>query len=292
MHDASGRTASGTAENGGPGAGTASGAEVVPEDGAGRPARRPSTTEVFRAQLRLLFRRGWSLAALVLLTGLPMALLSLSGPAAGADATLSWLVGDLWTFPLLLSLGWPLFVVWRDDTPSERAYHWTLPVDRSAHQLLRAAAGWVHLAAGLALGVLFAWTSGAVVHGGMPVGRASLVVGLFPSVTLFYLLGTLAALTTDRPLVWIFVAYLLVGATQALATYQGWLWLDRAVAEVFTTGPLSLSAAAAGPQGADVGSGSDLVAWRPWQAVPLWLAVTGALTVAAARVHFERVGKG
>lgn len=260
--------------------------------GADAARRAPRVAGAFRAQAALIFRRGWSLAGLAAVVFAPMGLIA--GVTAGAETapTLASLLGNFWSFPLLAGLFAPLAIVWRGEGPSGRAYHWTLPVDRPVQQLLRIAAGWLHLMAGVAAGLLVAWGLGALFHGGMALGRPGVVLGLFPSITVLYLLGSVAAVATDHPLVWIFVAYLAVGAIQAVASTQGWGWLDTAVAEAFTTGPLSLSAAAAGPQGLAFGEASDLVRWRPWQAVPLWIAISAALTAAAARVHLERAGEG
>ena len=257
--------------------------------GRGSEGRRaPTPAEAFRAQLRFVFRRGWSLAVLAAVVAVPVAALAGFAAARGEVHTLSGLVTDLWSFPLFAGLFWPLAVTWREEAPSGRAYHWTLPVDRSAHQLLRAAAGWLHLTAGLAAGLLAAWALGAVLQGGMAAGRPGVLLGLFPSVTIFYLLGTVATIATEHPLVWIFVAYLAVGLAQSVAAGLDAVWLERVVAEVFTTGPLSLGAAASGPHGIDLGSSTDLVRWRPWRAVPLWIAVSAALAVGASRLHLER----
>lgn len=256
------------------------------------PARRsPTVGEAFRAQLRLLFRRRWSLAALAVLTALPMVVLAASLHGAPGVA-LSDLIQGTWIAPTVLALVWPMTTVWRDDTPSERAYHWTLPVDRSRLQLVRAAAGWVHLGAGLAAGIALGWATGASIHDGMATGQPAVLAAVIPAATVLYLVGTLPALITDRPLLWLFVAYVAVAALQGLAMARGWGWLDTALANVFTGGPLSLSAAAVLPQAVPGELGGSSAAWGPWRAVALWLAVTVALTVGAARIHLERAGEG
>lgn len=263
-----------------------------PGDGPGGGVRRsPTLAGAFRAQVKLVFRRRWSLAALATAVGAPMMVMASFGTPSGADLLLSELVGNLWSFPILLSLVWPLAAAWRDEPPSGRAYHWTLPVDRTVHHLLRAAAGWVHLMTGVGAGLGAAWAWGAIVRGGMAPGDPAVLLGLIPCATLVYLVGTVAAVATERPLLWLFVAWVAVAALESLARTQGWTLVRRLVAEVFTTGALSLSAAAAGPQGVEAGLTSELVAWRPWQALPLWLAVAAVLVVLVARLHLERTGK-
>lgn len=264
------------------------------EEGSGAMdhARRRATTErVFRAQLRLVFRRGWALAALTLATGLPVGIAAAYSAGGGTEMTLSRALGRVWLLPVLLATLWAPIAVWRDEGPSQRAYHWTLPARRSVHQLLRTAAGWLHLAAGLAAGLALGWLWGAVALGGLGPGRLSVLAGLFASASVAYLLGSAAAVATDRPALWLFVAYLAVSALPALAALMGWGWLERAAGEVFLGGTLSLAAALNGPGGAGETLG-ELVRWRPWPAVSLWLAATAALTAAAARLHLERAGKG
>lgn len=253
--------------------------------------RNPTLAEAFGAQVRFVFRRRWALAALTTAVAAPMILVAMYGAAPTDDLTLSEVLGNLWSFPVLLSLVWPMAAAWRGDPPSGRGYHWTLPVDRWVHQLLRAAAGWLHLMAGLTAGVGVAWAWSAAARGGMAPGDPAVLLGLIPCATLLYLVGTVAAVATERPLIWLFVSWIAVAAIESLARTQGWTLVRRFVGEVFTTGALSLSAAAAGPQGVEAGLASELVAWRPWQALPLWLAVTAALVVLAARLHLERTGE-
>ncbi len=259
---------------------------------AGDPARRsPTAAEAFRAQLRLVFRRRWSLAVLAALVALPMAVLAASTHGAPGVA-LSDLIGGTWIWPAVLSAVWPMAVAWKDDGPSERTYAWTLPVDRSRLHLLRAAAGWVHLVAGLAAGIALGWATGASLHDGMALGQLAVLAAVVPAATVLYLAGTLPALLTDRPLLWLFVAYVAVAALEGLAMTRGWESLATVLAEVFTGGPLSLNAAAVLPQAVSGALGGSGVASSPWPAAALWLAVTAVLTVGAARLHQERAGGG
>lgn len=287
MSNGTSRTTGGTGSRG-------EGASDGDRAGSGRAAaagsvrRSPSLTEVFRAQLRLVFRRRWSLAALAVLTALPMTVMAASLQGV-SGVTLSDLVRGTWAWPAVLALVWPIIAAWRDDAPSERAYHWTLPMDRSRLQLLRAAAGWVHLVAGLAAGIALGWATGASIHDWMAPGQATVLAAVVPSATVMYLVGTLPAVTTDRPLLWLVVAYLAVVALQGLAMTRGWGWLETGLAEVFTSGPLSLNAVS---QAVSSEPGGNGVAGSPWRAVALWLAVTAGLTVAAARLHLERLGEG
>lgn len=268
-------------------AGSAAGA-----GGSGDGRRRaPAVTEAFRAELGLLFRRKWALAGLAVAAALPMTVVAAS--LSGAESvTLAELLRGTWIFPSLLAVAWPAIAVWRDEPPSERSYSWTLPLDRPVLHLVRAAAGWVHLAAGLAAGLALAWAAGASIHDGMAPGGGGVLVAALPSATVLYLVGTLPALTTDRPLLWLFVVFLALSALEALATARGWGWLETGLAEVFTSGPLSLTAASVLPRTVSGDLGGSNVTVAPWRAAGLWLAVSVALAAAAARIHLERVGEG
>lgn len=234
--------------------------ESMPVTGSANPGargrRRPAATETFRAQLGLLFRRRWSLAGLAILTALPMTVIA----------------------------------AWKDDVPSERAYHWTLPVDRSHLQLLRVAAGWVHLVTGLAVGITLGWATGASIHAGMAVGRGAILVAVIPSATVLYLIGTVPALTTDRPLLWLFAAYLAVAGLHGVAVTQEWDVLGAVVTEVFTSGELSLTAAGILPQVVSGEVSGSSITVSPWRAAGLWLVTAVVLAVSAARLHLERSG--
>lgn len=292
MTDATSRTTGGSGSRAG-----RSGGEAPPgsgsESSAGSNRRSPSAAEVFRAQLRLLFRRRWSLAGLALLTAAPMAILT-AGVHGVETLSLSDGVVRTWMLPTLLALFWPAIATWRDDKPSERAYHWTLPVHRTEHQLLRTAAGWVHLMAGLAAGGLLAWAAMGAIQGGAEAGDLRTLAAVPPSVTVLYLVGSIPALTTERPVLWLIIGYAAVGAAMGIAALLEWSWLQQLLLDTVTSGRLSLSAAANAPAtlgGQLLGGGSGVTA-SPWQAMGLWLAVTAGLTVATARIHLERAGEG
>lgn len=259
--------------------------------GATEDLRCPSIPKVMRAQLRLVFRRRLALAAMVALTALP--------PAAGAallfgeaTPTLAGLLAEGWIWPSLLSLGWPLMVVWCDEGPSERAYHWTLPVDRPVHQLLRVAAGWVHLTAGLLAGLALAWAAAAVIHGGTAPGSAAALVSVFPAATAIYLVGTIPAVATDHPFGWLVAAWAATAVGGRVAAGLGWDVAATVIRKTFSGGPLSLNAAAVAPQAIAGHLGGPTVAASPWGAVAVWVAAGLALTVAVSGIHLERAGEG
>lgn len=292
--DAARRTAGEAASGGRAGSGPAGGTNASPRGGAVR--RRPTATEAFRAQLGLLSRR-WPglLAVAAVLAGL-LALTArgwipvIEAPAAAVP--LSDALAGAWGFYSLVALFWAPGLTWKDEGPSDRAYHWTLPVDRPVHQVLRLAAGWVLLVAVLAAGAGAGWLAAAAIQGGMAPGDPGVLVAVLPSATVLYLVGGLFALVTDRPLLWFVVAYLAGRAAASLGVFEGWAWLADPVGEALFSGSLSLASAASVP--AEVAGWPDPggVAGTAWQAAGLWLAVTAILTVAAAALRLERSGEG
>ena len=271
---------------------TRAGEEDLSSGGDGRGGgRRPGPVRAFRAQLRLVARRRFEIVAATLVVAASVAVLA-SDVFARAPITLSQASAAFWSIGVLIALFWSFGVTWREEGPSDRAYHWTLPVDRSRHQLLRTAAGWVTLVGVLGVGLLAGWIGGALVQGGMSVGRPQVLAAVLPAATVLYLVGGLFSLTTDRPLVWLFVTYVTIGGARALGALAGWPWLERVVEEVILAGPLSLTAATVAPGGVAGELGGSGAAGAPWLAVALWLAVTVALTVLASRLHLERDGRG
>lgn len=258
---------------------------------SGEERRRPGLERAFRAQLRLVARRRFGIVAMALLVAGSVMVLASDAFGIGS-ITLSDAVSGFWTWGGIIALFWSFGITWREEGPSDRSYHWSLPVDRGGQQLLRAAAGWVLLAGVLVVGLLAGWAGGAVIQGGMAPGDPAVLAGLLPAATVLYLVGGLFALLADRPLLWLVVAYVSVGGARVVGTLAGWGWLERVVAEVVSSGPLSLTAASVVPRSVSGALGGSSVTVAPWQAVGLWLAVTAALTVAAARLHLEREGGG
>lgn len=259
--------------------------------GAGSGRRRPGLGRVFLAQLRLVARRRYEVVAMTLLVAGSVMVLA-SDVFGVRRITLAGAVAGFWTWGGIIALFWSFAITWREEGPSERAYHWSLPVDRALHQLLRTAAGGVLLVAVLLVGLLVGWAGGAVIQGGMAPGDPAVLAGLLPAATVLYLVGGLFALLTDRPLLWLVVAYVAVGGARVLAALAGWGWLGQLVTEIFSSGPLSLAAAGGVPRAVSGALGGSSVAASPWQAVGLWLVAGVGLTVAAAALHLEREGRG
>ncbi len=251
----------------------------------------PSLPTVLGAQGRLMARTH-GIAAGVTALGLAVVIGLLGWNAAlgqlSTSATLSAFLGRVWQPLTVLVFFWPLLVTWRGETPSQRGYHWSLPVRRPLHQLARLAAGWAWLVVAVAAGILAGWLVSAVITGRLAVGDPAVLGAALLSLTALYGLGAVFALLSDHPLWWILGTWVGLGAITALAHARDWTvvhtWLDT----VFNTGSLSLGVASSAPAVvAGLASGSE-AAPRPWAAVLLWTGVATAAMIGAAFVRLER----
>jgi hypothetical protein len=189
-------------------------------EGRGLPSLNPGpgTREIVAEQLRLtglLLRGGGAFFAVLLLLVIVVPVLTLPGTASriaghqttGTNFTFTPEVSSAMAF---LALIVPL-IVWRDEDPTRRDYHWLMPVTRGTHTLLRVAAGWC-------------WTVVATLMYVIAIGVLPLIVehltgqpqpyhpGFstwewlvpFAAASVAYAFASVAAVTTQRPLVWIF----------------------------------------------------------------------------------------
>lgn len=280
-----------TTSTGDAAAGGSPGSSPGPATTGRGPRRRPTHATVLRTQVRLLARRRIRLVVVALVLA-GTVVLPATDVLGLAPTTLADAIARSWTIFGVVALFWGPGVAWADEGPSDRAYHWTLPVDRPVHQMWRTAAGWLVLVGVLAAGTAAGWLVGAVLQGGMAPGDPAVLAGVLPSATVLYLVGGVFALTTDRPLLWLVVAYVAATAAQGLVVFEGWAWLAELVREVFFSGSLSLTAAASVPATVAGPAAGSSVAGSPWQAAGLWLAVVAGLTAAAAGLHLERSGEG
>lgn len=273
------------------GNGTSTGSESGGRVAGGAVRRRPGAGRAFRAQLRLLGRRRAGLAAMTLVVAGSVAVQATDVFGSGSIA-LSHAVAGFWTWGGLIALFWSVGLTWKDEGPSERTYHWTLPVDRPLHHLLRMAAGWVTLGGTLAGGILLGWAGGALLQGSMSAGDPAVLAGVLPAATVLYLVGGLFALTVDRPLLWFILAYVGAAGLRGVGALAGWTWLETVIRQALLSGPHSLTAAASVPRSVSGVLGGSGITWAPWRAAGLWLVVTVVLTVGAAWLHREPSGRG
>lgn len=247
-------------------------------------APEPTFATALRQQLRLLWvsRRPIFFAAILVGT---LAMMRLILVWAGDGTVL--LFGRLTNLVVFVSAAWAL-IVWRDDPPKNRRYHWSMPVDMAHHDLARVLAGAIWLLPALAAffvaGSLLALGEGQAAE----LGRAApmLALRLLIAPLLGYLLLAPIGVASNRPLEWVIGLFIgiqgLIGAGTLLDRSGTLLRIFEAVFGP----PWGLGWALAAPFSADgpgggAGSAIDVLAgWLP--AVLLWLVITSAMVTLAA----------
>jgi hypothetical protein len=210
---------------------------------------RPPLLRVFMRQFVLL----WQTRRAAVLAVLPGSLLLVElfawrlrslepdGPLSNGGVPTSIFASLL---PLLIATAvlWPL-VVWRDETPAKRQYHWSMPVDVSAHDALRVAAGAVWLM--IALGVFYLMGSvSAAAHGTSDMLRLlgpALPLSFVLVPVLVYLLVSALPLGTNRPLEWLIGSYLALAVLILGVEAAGAHFVERGFYHVLGSRPWALT---------------------------------------------------
>jgi hypothetical protein len=243
--------------------------------------RKPALSAALRAQLVLLWRMRRVAFLFALLFGALALIEFIVWRLNPNNVTSTGVVAEMLSLLVVAGGVWSL-LVWRDEEPAKRHYHWSLPVDVTAHDAVRVAAG----AAWLVAALLAFWAAVfvlAAVHGEVAylrqLGTGQLLsFVLVPLLT--YTLVSVLTVGTDRPLHWIVGLYfgLVIVMITADAAGVG-AGLIRLANAVFGPSPgLSLGFAFTGvSRGYPVGSW--LSAWLFW----LLIAAAGIAAVSAAR---------
>jgi hypothetical protein len=255
------------------------------------PRAAPSTTAVLRQQMRLLWLSRRALVPLLLLVGILLVFELLTLRFDG----FTWSLAEGTTFLIVLLTGaaWPL-VVWRDEAPAQRAYHWSMPVNMALHDLVRVAGG-----ALLLCGAIAAFVAGAVAAAALR-GAAAGAVPSMPLVLAYatapltvYLLVSALAVALNRPMEWLLLLYF----GSVLLAFVGAALNISVVADVghfVVSGPAGLGTAlTGGMQVAAAGSAVDggLTLGRWSLTVTLWLGVAAAVVTGAALVRHGHLAR-
>lgn len=260
--------------------------------GPGASHEPPAWTTVMKQQVRLVSWKQRRSLALLALAAAVVSLLRLAPPFpadAAVAATEILILAPAYGFGLLIALVWPV-IVWSDEGPGDRSYHWSLPVPRAVHDLTRTGVGgaWFLTAAlvGLAVGFLTVFVGwGRPTVPGAPGPLVAAALGL----TVAYLGGSVVAQLTEHPFRWllgIFIGLVLFGTLGAMAAMR-WPWAAP-VYEVGLSvfqGSYGLNAALDAPRTLARG---DAAASDAWAALLLWLGLAVAAVVASSLVFRQR----
>lgn len=251
----------------------------------------------FTRQFGLLWRSRRPL----LLGGALLGLLVLSGDPWADDPKTRLLT--LW--PLWLTIIGPIWAiaVFYNEGPSQRLYHWSLPVDRVQHTAARLAAGvawlWilyvVLIGAGAVMGAMDGdlWQLGEVSAAGW--------VNFFTGPLLGYLAVSVLTVASDYPLRWFFG--IMFGFPLLISTLKEWLGLDNVVDTLLkplgeqdwgllpvmvgglggTVTELQHTLRAMADPDVVTRGGIEVAYW--WTATPLWILLFAAIVLAVASRH-------
>ena len=190
------------------------------------------------------------------------------------------------------ALFWP-FSVWSRERPSERGYHWSLPVPRQIHDLARVAAGAALLLAML-VGVYVASILFSIV-GGHTEGLGSMPLGFWGGLVLGplipYALVSIFAVRFEHPAGWFWGLF---GALGMLSTISGLVGLTgvNSLLKGLAVGPLGLFSAVGGSVWSGISGG--VAGWGGasglgWCGVwGVWMALLAGAVVLAASARRTR----
>jgi hypothetical protein len=195
----------------------------------------PQIQAVMTEQLHLtglLLRGGGAFFGVLLVLGLVIPAVLLSGtvgPVGGHKDNVSNFTfsPEMSIVMVCVALILPL-IVWRDEDPTRRDYLWLMPVSRRAHTLARVIAGWcwamlatlAYVIVIVLLPLLVHYETGAQqpYHAGFAAWEWLVPFG---AVSVTYALASIAAVTTQRPLVWIFGSIAIYAGSIIILLTQG-----------------------------------------------------------------------
>jgi hypothetical protein len=163
-------------------------------------------------------------------------------------------------------------VIWRDEAIERRAYHWTMPLSRRRHTLLKTLAGLAWVLIGIA--VYIALIAGAALVSRYPLselGAAWELIAAFTSAAILYLLGSAAFVGSKRPGHWVLgvsVIYILTWIVASRPTGFVGRFFQR-----ITSGELGMVHVVLGPA----------AMW--WRATLFWAVVASLVYAVAVTRH-------
>jgi len=267
----------------------------------------PSTSSVFWEQTKLILQvRRRQLLWILVPFYLFVFIIELGGGVPGlidrADdgrgIYLSWVPatemgfnGDMgtllfgWTLTLCLGLIWPVFV-WSGNAPEQRDYHWTMPIGKTKHDLIRFAAGGCILAAIVLMFLLEASLIRLLpAHTNLfQALSAGAWFNLLAGPLLYYTWATVAAVWSNRPGLTIIAAVFGMMVVVVLSKATPPSLLATAV-DFLLQGPYSIQSAAAFLFLTDIsGLPKEVTPFQGLVATGFWLcAGFGAIVFASRR---------
>ncbi|MDQ6736921.1 MAG: hypothetical protein M3Z30_04380 [Gemmatimonadota bacterium] len=204
-------------------------------------------------------------------------------------------------FPMVILAILAPFAVWRSEDPSRRSYHWSMPVARGPHTLMKVASGWAWLMIAALCYLLFIVVLASVIPfiAGQPSRLGSTPawewLTLFTAPTLAYLAVSIAVIASDHA--WRWIGGVCFGYWLMIAFL--WVFGLREVSvnvHAITSGTYGLNAAffgsisalAGGDMSGGMKPGMHNLSMSAWLvAMPLWLIGASIAVIIASYRHHE-----
>lgn len=147
-------------------------------------------------------------------------------------------------------------MVWLGEGPDRRRFHWSMPVKRETHDLIRILVGAAWLLFVIADFVLFYYLREPAVMREQWLSHApTFFVGIFAAPLLAYLLCCVIAQMVERPWLWIFLSIVLMGIAQSQS-------LERAAPQVGKLGKALFSSERSLSLGSALNGGEQGAPWH------------------------------
>lgn len=241
------------------------------------------------------------LGALVVLTILAIGAVLQATAAHHVGDDMGLTLSTASAFPMVILAILTPFAVWRSEDPARRSYHWSMPVARGPHTLMKVASGWVWLMIAALCYLAFILILASVIPAiaGQPSRMGASPTWewftLFTAPTVAYMLGSIAVIASDHAWRWIggvcfgywlMIAFLWVFGLRTMSV----------VVHAITAGTYGLNAALFGSV-SELGGGYTSGAMKPamhvlsmsnWSvAMPLWIIGASIVVVVVAYRHHE-----
>ena len=193
------------------------------------------------------------------------------------------------------------FGVWRSEDPARRAYHWSMPLARGPHTLMKVLSGWAWLMIGTMVFLAFVLGVGSLVRmitgdqawqGTTPAWEWRVA---FTSPTMGYRLTSISVIGSDHP--WRWIGGVVIGYTILIALLQSFGMVEIANAlNTISNGRYGLNAALFGSthdgaRGVTIGVTREAMSalrMSTWIiAMPIWMAASAVAVAVASYRHHE-----
>ena len=165
--------------------------------------RMPTFHTVALLQLQLLYQMKYAIGLTLILVWGVVGLHVFSDPMPSVPWT---------SVPVLIPLhvtivflgGVAAVLVWHNEAPQNRRYHWAMPVKRELHDILRIVAGAFWLMVAIGIYATLAWfLEDPAIRERWLSNAPFFWLSIFITPLLMYLLASIAALMAGRPLMWL-----------------------------------------------------------------------------------------